>query len=203
MDLITLEEYKDFKGIKKPDDDSKNQMLISMVSALIQTYLGIPSQESDTGGVITETFLLDYDTNIIYLKHYPVESVISVTEPDRYTWDSTIHVPLVYGSEYILDAADGALIRQYTPGGFANWPIAPGVTTVSYIVAPKWEGGTTNVPFDLKLAAIKLVDYYKDEEYRQSKTISAGGSTSVVNTLAQGTDFPKHIQVVLDRYMER
>lgn len=193
MNLITLEEFKNFSGIKKPDEDAKHEMLISMVSALIQTYLGL---DFEGGKTVTETLTLDYDSDTIYLSNYPVSTILSVSETDRYTWDSTVHVPLVYSADYILNGPDGALIRQYKVGGFANWPISPGVITVNYITAPKWGLGG-GIPLDLKLAVIELVKYYKDEEYRQSKTIQG---TSIVNTLAAGEDFPKHIQVILDKY---
>jgi hypothetical protein len=194
MDLITLEEYKSFNALSaNPKEDVKYSLLISSVSALIQAYLGIDSAEG--GKSVTEVISLDYDTNVIYLENYPVESITSITESDRYTYDSTVHVPLVYHSDYILNSAMGTLTRVYRPGGFASWPIGPGVITVTYLTAAKWEG--LEVPMDLKLATIELVNYYKNEEFRQSKTMQG---SSIVNTIAQGTDFPKHIQVILDRY---
>lgn len=194
MDLITLQEFKDFNGIKKPDDDDKHSMLISMVSALIQTYLGL---DFEGGKSVTETISLDYDTDVIYLDNYPISSITSVSESSRYTWDSSVHVPLVYASDFILDAEEGKLIRRYTPGGFASWPVSPGIVTVSYVTGSSGGLGSTEVPSALKLATIELVNYYKNEEFRQSKTIQG---SSIVNTLAQDGDFPKHIQVILDRY---
>lgn len=196
MDLITLKEYKDYYSMSdNPKEDSKISLLINSVSGLIQAYIGM---DFEGGKMITETLSIDYDTNIIYLEHYPVSSIVSVSESDRYTLDSTIHVPLVYASDYILNQADGTLIRQYTPGGFANWPLSPGVITVSYITGTRAGTGTSDgVPADLKLACIELVSYYKNEEFKQSKTISG---TSVVNTTTKGEDFPQYIQVILDKY---
>src|ERR1041384_1360074 len=117
MDLITLQEYKDFNNITKPNDDAKHSMLISMVSALIQTYLGI---DSEGGKFITENISLDYDTDTIFLEHYPVIGPVSVSETSRYTYDSTVHVPLVYASDYVVNEQEGIIKRIYTPGGFAN-----------------------------------------------------------------------------------
>ena len=193
MDLITLEEYKEYNGIKKTEDDAKYSLLIDSVSALIKAYLGINAPEG--GYTHTETHSIDYDTDTIWLDNYPVSSITSVSEIGRITTDSTVHVPLTGNSDYILNVGNGTLIRVYHPGGFASWPVSPGAVTVTYVTAPKW--GSSGVPADLKLATIQLVNYYKNEEFRQAKTIQG---SSIVNTLAQGEDFPKHIQVILDRY---
>ncbi len=194
MDLITIEEYKLYNTLSdNTKDDAKISLLITSVSSLIQAYTGLDFE----GGVeVTEVLSVDYDTNTIFLANYPVTAPVVVTESDRYTYDSSIHVPLSYASEYILDAANGSLTRVYTPGGFANWPLSPGVITVTYTTAP-YTTLDGEVPADLKLAAIELVKFYMKEEYRQSKSVQG---TSVVNTLAAGTDFPQHIQVILDRY---
>ena len=196
MDIITLEEYKAFNALSgNTKDDAKIVLLISSVSSLIQAYLGLDF----TGGKsVTEVLSLDYDTNTIYLENYPISGPVTVSETDRYTWDSSVHVPLAYSSDFFVDEEEGVLTRVYTPGGFASWPVSPGVVTVTYTTAPKWPGtGASAVPADLKLAAIELVNYYRNDEFRQSKSVQG---SSLVNTLAEGTDFPKHIQVILDRY---
>ena len=198
MNIITLEEYKSFyaMSVENTKEDARINLLIESVSSLIQTYLGL---DFDGGKAVTEVLSIDYETNQIYLENYPVQAGVVVTETDRYTTDSTVHVPLAYAADYAIDLEQGILTRMYKPGGFANWPISPSVVTVQYTTAPKWAGSfnATNIPADLKLAAIQLVSYYKNEEFRQSKTIQ--GST-VINSLAKGTDFPLHIQVLLDRY---
>jgi hypothetical protein len=195
MDLITLEEYKTYNGLSaNPKDDPKIALLISSISALIQTYLGI---DFEGGKSITRTLSVDYDTDKIYLDHYPIESVVSVSEMDRYTTDSTVHVPLMYASQFSVNLQDGIITRIRTPGGFANWPVGPGSVTVTYVTAPKWDIDTDDLPADLKLACIELVNYYRNEEFRQSKTIQG---SSIINTLGKGTDFPQHIQVILDKY---
>jgi len=195
MNLITLQEYKSYYGLNKPDNDGKLNQLISSVSALIQTYTG---RQYDDGTMVTETISLDYDTDTIFLSHYPVQQITSISETARYTTDSTVHVPLVYESDFILNKADGTLLRQYRVGGFANWPVSPGIITVSYVTGNATDTGTpADVPADLKLAAIMLVNYYEKDQFVQAKSIAG---TSQTNTMVQGEDFPKHIQVLLDRY---
>lgn len=196
MDLITLEEYKAYNALSdNPKEDGKIALLISSISNLIQTYLGL---NFEGGQDITEVISLDYDTNVIYLENYPVVGPVTVSETDRVTWGSSIHVPLTYALDYILNAAQGTLTRVYTPGGFANWPISPAAVTINYTTAGYFDA-LDDTPADLKLAAIELVKYYMKEEYRQSKSVQG---TSIVNTLAAGEDFPQHIQVILDRYSQ-
>ena len=195
MELVTLEEYKSYNALSdNPKEDEKISLLISSVSSLIQAYLKL---DFIGGRNVTEVQSLDYDTNTIFLDNYPVVGPVIVTESNRYTYDSSIHVPLLYASDYILDARLGTLTRIYTLGGFPNWPIAPAIVTINYSTAPYFGAGIDTIPADLKLATIELVKYYMKEEYRQSKTVQG---TSIVNTLSNGTDFPQHIQVLLDRY---
>ena len=193
MDLITLEEYKSYNALSdNPKEDDKISLLISSVSSLIQAYLGL---KFEGGTAVTEVLSLDYSTNLIFLENYPVVGPVTVSETDRVTLDSSIHVPLIYASDYILNAAQGILTRVYTPGGFASWPISPSVVTITYNTGSFFVDD--EVSSDLKLAAVELVKYYMKEEYRQSKSVQG---TSIVNTLAAGEDFPQHIQVILDRY---
>lgn len=196
MNLITVEEYREFYGIKKPDEDARILSLITMVSALIKAYLGITPSDS-SGDVITETLSIDYDTDTIFLNKYPVETIISVSETDRYTVDSTVHVPLAYAADYSLNSADGTLIRKYKPGGFANWPISPSTITVQYIAGSKLLLDNGQVPYDLKLAAILLVNYYREQDWK-AKSVNGSSERSV--TVTDKQDFPQHIQIILDKY---
>ena len=198
MDLITLEEYKSYNALSdNPKEDERISLLISSVSSLIQAYLKL---DFVGGRTITEVQFLDYDTNIIFLENYPVVGPVTVTESDRYTNDSSVHVSLVSNIDYVLNASEGTLLRTYTLGGFANWPLSPGIVTINYSTASRFGIDLEDLPNDLKLATIELVKYYMKEEYRQSKTVQG---TSIVNTLSEGKDFPQHIQVILDRYNTR
>ena len=199
MNFVTVQEYKDYFNMgANPAEDTRIQLLIDSVSSLVQAYLKI---DAAGGQNITETISVDYDTDKIFLSNYPINALsLVVSETGRITTDSTIHVPLTGSVDYTADATQGILYRNYTPGGFASWPISPiGYVTASYTTVPKWSGGMSGIPADLKLAVIQLVHYYFKEDYRQSKSIQG---SSVVNNLASfDSDFPKHIQVLLDRYL--
>lgn len=187
-DLITLQEYKDYMGLRKPDEDTKLTFLIASVSSLIKAYLGYSLVDNyDTP--ITEYASFEYDTNIYYPKLWPIRDIIEITEQSRYTTDSTVHVPLTAESDYYLSGDSIVRIPNY--GGFGTWPRGPNTVKVIY------RAGYEDTPAELKLAAIELINYYSQEQFRQSKTIM--GST-VINTLSKSDDWPSHIKLLLDNY---
>ena len=81
-DLITLAEYKEYKGISNPDRDGKFQILITRASALIETYCNRKFIEySAVADARIEWF--DGITNKVELTEFPVISVETVyTSPD-------------------------------------------------------------------------------------------------------------------------
>jgi hypothetical protein len=189
-DLITLEEYKTYKGLAKTDEDEKLSLIISNVSSLIQAYTG--RNFVDNGQNIEEVFSLDYDASILYLDKYPVSELVSLTEIDPYGYDSTVHFP-VPTSSYFLDANQGKLIRL--GGGY--WPQGPGAVTVTYRAG--YANGTS-IPLELKQAALDLVSYYKNEEFKPSMQTRGATITNNVSRAETDNQFPPHIQRILDLY---
>lgn len=186
-DLITLQEYKDYQQIAQTKDDVKISFTITSVSNLIKAYIGTTIND-DTP--ITETISLDYDTNVFYTSQWPIREIVSITEWDRYTYDSTVHVPLTGDVDYYQ--AGDAIYRVKQPGGFASWSVGPGAVTITYIA------GYDEVPQDIKLATIELVAYYVKEEFKQSKTIM--GTTTVNSYAVKDGTMPSHIRTLLDSY---
>lgn len=187
-DIITLEEYKNYQGLTKTDNDTKITFLIGAVSNLIKAYLGNMFAEDDDP--IEEYISVDYDTDRIYPKYYPIRNVISVSESDRYTTDSTVHVPLQVGTQYFVD---GDSIVRIPGSGFANWPISP--STVKIVYEGGWLG--TDIPTDIKLAAIELVNYYMNKEFIPNRSLQ--GAT-IINAGSTVADLPAHVRAILDYY---
>lgn len=187
-DIITLAEYKAYEGLTKTDQDGKYSLLIAASSNLIKTYLG--SIFAPDVSPIVEYISVDYDTDRIFPKYWPLGNVISVEEPDRYTWDSTVHVPIQVGTEYFVDG--DSIVR--VPGhGFANWPISPATVKVTY------EGGYSalEIPADLKLACIELVNYYRDKGFLPNRSMQ--GAT-IITSGAGVADLPAHVRAILEYY---
>lgn len=205
QDLITLEEYKLSRGIGKQDQDQQIALFIKSASDIIQTYLGTDFLTDDTAPV-TEVISNDYETDVIYLDHYPIQEVTSVQELNTYLWDSTVHFP-VPANNYVVDKLNGKLIRLNK----TYWGRGPGAVIVTYTKPAKVEIDFDNiehpsdvVPPAIKQATIDLVTYYLKGEYTDVKQLrgavinnTGGGYSSRFNP---PTQFPAHIQRILDMY---
>lgn len=193
MALITLEEYKTLNKITKTEEDEVLQMLIDNVSAIIQSYIGRPLW--NTGELLEEVIDIDYETDSIYLDQYPVNELVSVTQIDPSYADSSVHFPVAL-STIVLDRKNGKLIRT---GHKNTWPQGRGAVIVQYEAGPMFN----TVPLELKQAASDLVKYYKNEEYKDSKSMrgaTINNNTGSGNSNSPSTNFPPHIQRVLDLY---
>lgn len=190
-DLITLQEFKLAKGISKDDENALLSFLISSASDIIQLYLGV--DYSSTEKTITEIVDIDYYTDVIYLDNYPINSIEEVTSIDEYYYDSSVHFPIpetVFGA----DLVDGKIYRLDQ----RNWPKGFGAVKVVYTY-----GGNNNsaITAALKQVTIDLVEYYRKEEYKDSKSMrgaTINNNTGAGQSNTASTNFPPHIQRVLD-----
>ncbi len=183
-DLITLDEYKSYNGIVKTDQDFKISLLIGMVSNLIKAYIGV-SLVDNYEDPITEVITLDYDTWYIYPSQFPIRDIVSITQPNYLEYDSTVHFPLDFSTDYLLDG--DRIIKL----GTQPWYNGPGGIVVTY------RAGYESIPSDLKLAAILLVEYYVKENYIQNRSIMG---TTINNYATPPGDLPEHIARILDMY---
>ncbi len=190
--LITLQDYKTAEGITQPKDDSRLNVLIPSVSALVKTYCGNSFVDFYSTNK-TETFTIDWATHIVQLTESPVNSIVSVKERTSY---SDSYNTLTTGAyEYALDTATDSILRTLSSGRYKNWP--QGVDAVEVV----YRAGYSAVPSDLKLAILDLITYYLKDEHKQRQTIAGAtlqnqGSTSQNNNVS----FPDHIKRVLDLY---
>lgn len=187
--LITLEDYKDAKGLQNVKDDTRIESLISSVSQLVKTYCGNTIIDFYSSSK-TEYFNVDWDTHIVQLTESPVNSVSVVEKRDSVTSSYTT-VPT---TEYYLDHTTDSIL-YVTGSAYKNWPRGAGAVRVTY------SAGYSNTPADLKLAVIDLVTYYLKDEYKERRTL---GGASIQNqgssTLADNVGFPDHIKRILDMY---
>ena len=190
--LITLQDYKTAEGITQPKDDSRLNVLIPSVSALVKTYCGNSFVDFYSTNK-TETFTIDWATHIVQLTESPVNSIVSVKERTSY---SDSYNTLTTGAyEYALDTGTDSILRTLSSGRYKNWP--HGVDAVEVV----YRAGYSAVPSDLKLAILDLITYYLKDEHKQRQTIAGAtlqnqGSTSQNNNVS----FPDHIKRVLDFY---
>ena len=147
--LINLQQYKDFAGIKGLNEDAKINVIIPAISQAVKSYCGtsfIDHYSSDK----TEFFdIKDKLTNIVMVDESPLVSVSLVQErqsqSDPYVTLITENSDSSGKYEYIVDT-DLDIVRRTTATGDKAFPMGPKAVKVVY------RSGYSSTPEDLKLA---------------------------------------------------
>ena len=196
--LVTLQQYKDFAGLKGVGEDAKINVILPAISQAVKTYCGtsfIDFYSTDK----TEFFdILDTSTTAVLVDESPLVSVTQVQEREN---QSSSYVTLITensnGSgkyEYIVDTALG-MIRRTTATGDKAFPKGRKAVKVMY------KSGYASTPSDLKLACFDLIKYYLKDERKSGLTIAgATVRNEVSTTLRENIGFPDHIKRILDFY---
>ena len=196
--LVTLQQYKDFAGIKGVGEDAKINVILPAISQAVKTYCGtsfIDFYSNDK----TEFFdILDDSTTAVLVDESPLVSVTQVQEREN---QSSSYVTLITensnGSgkyEYIVDTALD-MIRRTTATGDKAFPKGRKAVKVMY------KSGYASTPSDLKLACFDLIKYYLKDERKSGLTIAgATVRNEVSTTLRENIGFPDHIKRILDFY---
>ena len=188
-DLITLEEYKESKGLTKLDNDIRLASLITSVSQLVKTYCANSFVDYVTSDK-TEFFNYDFLTHIAQVTEAPIIAITSVEE--RASYGEAYVVLTEVANEFYVDYDSDCIFRTNT-AGYSTWPLGPGSVRIVY------KAGYVALPEDLKLAVFDLITYYDKDEYKERRTIG-GSSMSNVPTSTQwrNVGFPDHIKRILD-----
>ena len=196
--LVTLQQYKDFAGLKGVGEDAKINVILPAISQAVKTYCGtsfIDFYSTDK----TEFFdILDDSTTAVLVDESPLVSVTQVQEREN---QSSSYVTLITensnGSgkyEYIVDTALD-MIRRTTATGDKAFPKGRKAVKVMY------KSGYASTPSDLKLACFDLIKYYLKDERKSGLTIAgATVRNEVSTTLRENIGFPDHIKRILDFY---
>lgn len=178
-DLINVSEYKLYKGINSDNDLDTIISLIPAISTFIKSYCG--------------TSFIDYKTNpkteywseggsYVFLKEFPVDTITSVKESTDNQVTSTL---LVENTDFYVDYTKGYIIS-------ANGVCFPEKINAVEVI---YTGGYTQVPSDIKLAAYHILDYYRNKEYIQRKSLGS----HTIETL-EIDSMSGHITRLLDPY---
>ena len=196
--LITLQQYKDFSGIKGVNEDAKINVIVPAISQAVKTYCGtsfVDFYSSDK----TEFFdIKDKFTTAVMVDESPLISVSQVQErqsqSDSYVTLITENSDSSGKYEYIVDTGLD-LERRTTATGDKTFPMGPKAVKVVY------RSGYASTPDDLKLACFDLVKYYLKDERKSGLTISGAQIRNEVSTtLRENIGFPDHIKRILDFY---
>jgi hypothetical protein len=179
-DLITIDDYKLYKGLVKTNEDEKLEALAAQVSALIKTYCGRTFIDHYVDPK-TEYFNCNRGDRTLLLKEWPLVEIVSVetrdTESDSYT--ATSDYIIRYDSDYLVKKV-------------GSWP--EGYNSVKVV----YKGGYAEVPADLKLAAMDLLHFYAKEEYKGQQTLMGASKEGVM--VMGSSKLPGHILQVLNMH---
>ena len=193
-DLIELSDYKEYKKITSSTRDGKIQALITQTSALVESYCGRKFLDYASSPGITEWF--DSNTEVVYLKHFPLIQVNTV----NVSADGGITQTLLTENDpdalgYFVDLENGVVRTQKTGYKF---------NATAYYNTPyrsleiNYFAGYTEVPEELKLAIMDIIAYYEDQETKPTQSLMGGTIENPVPYTANS--FPPHIRRILDLY---
>ena len=184
--IIDLQTYKSYKGVNSDTDDDNHTLIIHAVNAFIEQYCGrVFTTYYNTDKV--EYF--DSTETEIYPDEYPIVSITSLkTSLDN---GSTYPTTLVEYTDYVVDNSAHRILALSSSFVEATHPYNA--------IELTYKGGYDRIPKDLELAAVHLVDYYKDKEFTPRVSIAG---TSVDHTIIPDTTarLPAHIRRVLENY---
>lgn len=186
-DLVTLTEYKAYRGIAGSNDDARVGTIIPMVSELVKTYCGrsfIDHYNTDK----VEYFTLKWEQSAIFLSELPIKEVVSVQEISA--GSQTVYDTLA-ADKYVVDPEMDAIYRVY---GASRVPYPVGINCVKVT----YKGGYSAVPADLKLAIFDLITYYWKDQHIPEKN----HASFTIRHNTDSPDFPDHIRRVLDMYRD-
>ena len=169
--LITLEEYKDYKGKNNPNKDNTIEPVVDSVNALIKAYCNRTFVEYyDTDKVVN--FRIRKGQKTLILNEIPVVEIVSVLQNG-------------------VDITSS--VSVHNDFGFLNYEFEENANVVV-----TYKGGTETTPADIKLAAYELVDFYINDEHKQSRSL--GGST--IEYYQVTNEWPIHIQYILNAHRD-
>ena len=179
--LITVDEYKQYRGINSTSQDAQIESIITGVSALVKNickntfvdYVQDSVDEYFNGG----------ETDKLFLGGYPILSVNSVSYSTDY---GQTYTALTEFTDYVWDKANGCVISLK-----GVWPYYVNGYKVCF------NTGYETLPGDLKAAVMDLVTYYLKGEATANSATSTD-SSSVNITYVNSNTLPMHIKRVLD-----
>lgn len=189
-DLVTNDDYKQYKGITGSADDGKLDFIIPAVSALVKNYCGRSFIDFYTTDKV-EYFSFRTKQGVVFLDEIPVLSITSVKEWDV---DYGVTYDTLLTTEWVLDKNLDAIYRVFEgTGKRIDFPLGINAVEVTY------KGGYSATPADLKIAILDLVEYYLKQGWKPEMNIN---QINVRNVNADPS-FPDHIKRVLDLYREQ
>ena len=196
--LITLQQYKDFAGIKGLNEDAKINVIIPAISQAVKTYCGTSFVDFVSSDKTDFFDIIDDSTTGVFLDESPLISVSLVQErqgqADSYVTLITENSDSSGKYEYIIDTTTDSIVRTSATG---EKPFKKGIKAVKVV----YRAGYSATPADLKLAVFDLIKYYmKDERKTRMQIAGAMVENQSTSGITGNIGFPDHIKRILDFY---
>lgn len=179
MSLFVLQDFKTYKGISSTDRDAQTSPIVDAVNSLVESYCN--RKFTEYVSVPKEEFF-DGSDSFVYLEEFPVIEIVSV--------ETSADAGQTYSEflEYYLDSEVG-LLETVNSKPFVNTNFPRRSLKVSY------KAGYSEIPKDLQLACLDLVEYYLEEQYTPRKAL---GSDQIY--FSDTRNLPPHVKRVFDLY---
>lgn len=183
LDLVTLQEYKNYAGLTSTTQDTAIKAIIPKVSELVKSicrrafvdYVDDAKVEVFKGG------------ELLSLAEYPIVSVDSVEYSADY---GANYIILTEFTDWVLDQSAANIMPTPNLGVF---PYGLNAYKVTYYA------GYETLPVDLKLAVLDLISYYLKNDSAVHNSGAPRGNTVQVQYI-MSTALPSNIQRILDLY---
>lgn len=180
IDLVTLEQTKDWLGISDDNTENDNtlQFLITGFSQYVLNQTGFSSFNS----VQTYTEIQDGGgRQRLFVRNPPIQSLVSLQIG---SWQVPISTSLTTSGIYIENGGRSIAFRGsagglYPPYSIYPYAFIPGQGNVQIT----YNGGYVSTPYDLGMAAMKAASiYYERGDYQDmaSKTLSTGNGSGTI-----------------------
>lgn len=188
-DLVTLAEYKAYKGINSTNNDSKLATIIPSVSAYVKNYCGRTFLDHVTVSKIDSFDVISKSDDKVFLSEFPVIAISEVkTSLDGGVTQTDI-------TDYVSDDEIGILYSTSASGFIST---SSGVAFKSLEVT--FTAGYTTLPEDMRIAVLDLVSFYLNEDFVPKKAISSVSKESPVVSVKTSPLLPAHIRRILEIY---
>jgi hypothetical protein len=188
QDLVTLEEFKQYKKINSTEYDDRLDLIIKSVSAYVKSYCN--RTFNDYSSQDKTEYLNGRDKEFVYLQEFPILTLTSVhTSIDG----GVSYTELIEDTDVFLDYDTGQLIEA---NGLPFVSLGTGHKSLKVV----YSGGFVELPEDLKLACLDLVDYYRDNGFVPKKQVGPNVTENSGFRQTSSTSLPAHIKRVLDIY---
>lgn len=183
LDLVTLQEYKNYAGLTSTTQDTAIKAIIPKVSELVKSIC----RRTFVDNVDEAKIEIFKGGELLSLSEYPVISVDSVEYSADY---GANYILLTEFTDWVLDQSAANVMPTTSLGVF---PYGINAYKVTYYA------GYETLPVDLKLAVLDLISYYLKNDSAVHNSGSPRGNTVQVQYI-MSTALPSNIQRILDLY---